>query len=909
MAMGGVGRLAARLRSACVCGCLGFLALSPAGALAADDGASAIAASQGTYMDAGGKPHPWSISAAHTLQWEGAAWIPTGLCFRPTSFATAPADPPADASAADAKTLDGLKAAGIDDLLLQMPSPAAGASAGASDAPQFSDVPSPAVQGLLDTLDKDGFRYGIDLHATLPGVSEGYSFGEAFAPGTETSPGLYTAPAPVGVSSALFVARDGAGAVIRMGLADLKDGSFEAAVPAAVSVYFVNIRHWGADQGVANLWDGFPECRDRVLTALHHLKPGAGLRFFVNPMDGPLAPTGRAAYFYPSSHHFRIEYEAWLRRKYGTIQVLCRRWGMPADALPDFETAARLIPNGSVRPDAVWDPEKDKVVSLAPASSSLWTDFEDFRMAAAQHDMNTLADSVRHNIADLPVLYRWQRFSQVYGSSLDLVGFDGLALNPSGVGDHAEREATFAYAQAADTTPSRWFMMYGGNEWTLGRLANLVDLGTKGFFLPATGPGMADEGTLDSIKALRLSIFGGGLPATPEVRRASVKPRVEAPVRSINYANYQPNILWFPWDLKVTNARRLSDGTWWLPTFRGGAPVPVGPDLESYAIADGKFLQIAVWSARGAQTVHLHLPLGTRVIWPLDLHLGHADREGIRAITLGGEPVVLEGIGVRDVFPVDAVEKSLSQADQLQKSLLIEQQNRQRLELNEVEAGHLKDAGLNFEAYVMINTPLDIEKRTLLPFIWIEGEKPVWNRFSGVARSSQCSGGEYLWLNNPDDPLLGKPYTASWDFTAAAPGVYDMWLGGTAPGQDWSSPIQWTLDNAPLEVQSHGPAGPAYGPSFHWAPLGEVNLSTGKHTLTATITGRRSQPDESYVFGIDAVAFSPGDILVRDYLKNNGMTPPPGMGKHPGRNGRRSGPPNPGPANPGEPDITLPNTQ
>ncbi|MDQ2732313.1 MAG: hypothetical protein M3Y56_11685, partial [Armatimonadota bacterium] len=446
---------------------MGLIGLAPA-AIAADDPEPAVPLSQGTYTDAAGKGHPWSVSAAHTLRWDGVAWIPTGLCFAPTAFAVAPTLSPADSQAADAKTLDGWKAAGIEDLLVGMPAPPAGAPGSASDAPQFSDMPAPAAQSLLDKLEGNGFHYGIDLRGVLRGASEGYSFGEPFTPAKETTVGLYSAPAPEGVSSALFVARDGAGAVIRMGSVDAKDGMLEASVPVASSVYFVNIRHWGADQGVANLWDGFPDGRDRVLTALHRLKLGTGLRFFLNPLDGPLAPTGRAAYFYPTSHHFRIEYEAWLRRRYATIANLCRRWGMSPDALPDFETAGRLVPDGSVRPDAVWDPEKDRVVSLAPASSSLWTDFEEYRMAAAQHDMNTLADSLRHNIADVPVLYRWQQFSQLYGSSLDLVSFDGLAANPTGVGEHAEREATYAYAQAADSTPARWFMMYGGTGWTLG---------------------------------------------------------------------------------------------------------------------------------------------------------------------------------------------------------------------------------------------------------------------------------------------------------------------------------------------------------------------------------------------------------------------------------------------------------
>lgn len=872
----------------------------------------------GSYVDAGGRAHPWSITAAHSIVWDRQPWVPVGVTFVPAAFNGKSASDTAAAKEllkSDVERLDALQAAGIHDVLITMPaesgtshrtgatpdtaSPTATDTTTAVISPgtapanqppvRFTDAPLPVLQALLDALDQRGFNYGIDLHGRLSGGAPGYAFGEPFVLAQRVGTGTFIATAPAGIDGALFVARDKAGAVVRMGSAAADHGAFVVAAPAsAASVYLVTQQPSADTAANSGLWDGFADLRDRILFGLRPLKPGPGFRFFLDPIDAPVALAGRAAYVYPVSHGFHTEYGVWLQRHYPDIQTLEKGWGIAPGALPDFAAAARLVPDAAGAPRAAWDPVRNSTISIA-AGTVFWGNFERFRSETARHDMDILASSLRHNIADVPVCYRWQRFSTIYAAPDSPVTYDGLAFSPRLATPRADGKAAYACAQVADVLLSRWFLVAGGTPaLTMDDLRSFVSLGAKGFFLTSPDAGTAvPSSTSLLIRYLRDSTLTapagaagaglgsgpGGTPAGAPVGRAArfAPGLADAFAPSATYAEFWPNIIWFPWSLQVASARRFRDGTWWLPSLRPGVEVPVGPDMEAYRIG-GTNGPVVLWSATGLRQERFHLPPGARVTWPPGVEMTRASH-GLRSLTLSDEPVVIDGVEAKDVFPEDIIDRVFAQTAQLKESILLSKENRQRLEIDESTAHRMKEKGQVYDAYLLLSFDLGMQRRLVLPYWWLEGEAADPQSFSGVARSPQCSGGAYLWLNNPDPPPSGKPYAATWTFQVLIPGTYEMWFGGTPPGQDWSSPVAWTLDGSPVAAQDRGPAGTTYPPIFHWARLADVTLATGKHTLTATVTGPRIEPDDSYALGIDAVAFSPTDALAKQYLSAAGKAP------------------------------------
>jgi len=112
---------------------------------------------KGVYLDSGGDAHDWYISDAQALVWDGTPYIPAGAAFAPSYFLSQ-----TDASwQADVGALQALKGKGITDLLIRPAAPA-------------SSVPSDAWQKLIDYLDQEGFRYGIDLADGPRGRATGF---------------------------------------------------------------------------------------------------------------------------------------------------------------------------------------------------------------------------------------------------------------------------------------------------------------------------------------------------------------------------------------------------------------------------------------------------------------------------------------------------------------------------------------------------------------------------------------------------------------------------------------------------------------------------------------------------------------------------------------------------------------
>lgn len=176
--------------------------------------------------------------------------------------------------------------------------------------------------------------------------------------------------------------------------------------------------------------------------------------------------------------------------------------------------------------------------------------------------------------------------------------------------------------------------------------------------------------------------------------------------------------------------------------------------------------------------------------------------------------------------------------------------------------------------------PVEKKITAILPqtnpnIIFVEGEDALSTNFNREPiLNYSCSGYRTLQLNEKADPPQGSSYFADYVFYADKDGTYELWYGGTPPGNknellpSYASPFKLTIDKLyesdiyreNMHVVSN------YAPAYYWNYVKDVDLSAGEHRLRIEVPYKRGY-DNKYFFYIDNF------FLVR---KENGKPVPAG---------------------------------
>ncbi len=143
--------------------------------------------------------------------------------------------------------------------------------------------------------------------------------------------------------------------------------------------------------------------------------------------------------------------------------------------------------------------------------------------------------------------------------------------------------------------------------------------------------------------------------------------------------------------------------------------------------------------------------------------------------------------------------------------------------------------------------------------IFVEGEDALSTNFNRQPiLNYSCSGYRTLQLNEKADPPEGSSYFADYVFYAEKDGTYELWYGGTPPGNknellpSYASPFKLTIDKLyesdiyreNMHVVSN------YAPAYYWNYVKDVDLSAGEHRLRIEVPFKRGY-DNKYFFYID----------------------------------------------------------
>ncbi len=815
--------------------------------------------STGDFTDRDGSLHSWKVNGAHTLIWDGKPYLPVGGVFYSRYICT---DQTETNWQADQKALELIKGKGITDLLLKAVGP-------------ITFTKPEAWQKLLDYLDANGFTYGIDFSDGPKAPLSGYVI----------EPTRYRYPDIVkdaklsfsipDVTSGMWLLCSAAnGAVLSSGGAMVSDDKVAVNVRAQsdqTGVLLLYPKKEFANAGIGDPWTGFDEYRDRLVKFVGEIAFGKGLRFFVDPLSSKMDFHGEMETLVPDSADFRIEYEAYIAKKYMSVGSINSAWALKNNDITSFQQAARLIPlwRGSKGVPALFDRANGRRYDVDSGMSKVWNDIISFRDSSAQNYMNAAGDILKRHAANVPVVYKAGSHHRVYANSLSRGGFDGLGIEAFGHGGGlVVNSAGPAYSLAEESARSMWLIVtdteddrmngddapgYPSSNSMLGDLDYLREIGAKGLFVRALQ--MLPEETGDAHSLLKAPEQIDWL--------ASFKTRFQ----SANRADYTPYVVYYPVQPVVgATVTRLGPGAWWIPSLRTGARVDFSDTVGAYYLAglDG----LCMWSRSGPVT--LTFPLLDRG----DPKVAYSqDPNGIMVVntkkktavlTLGASPVVITGLDPIQAFPVEFAEAAIKKLDGAIARAKASNSTSAPSDQSVKNAREVLKNGRSRVAFDIATTMSQELYKDIGIYAWIEGESAVSSNFDGVQSSLGASLGAYLALDTPSAPPMSN-YAAAYYFPATKEATHQIWIACTA-AELGTSPFSFSVDNGPWQSAVLTSGADTYADDFAWYMIGSVNLVRGTHLVQFRVDGPGG--GNTYRLGIDAVVFSPTEF------KPNGVKKP-----------------------------------
>lgn len=798
------------------------------------------AATSGTYTEANGAKHTWSVNEQHALMWDNAPYIPVGGKFTPRSLGN-----PAEANwQEDAKALAELKAKGIRDVLVWCEN-------------SLVETPFSALQRLISYLDANDFRYGLSfgsgITAPLSGIvvkPSSYRYDAR-----EDLTAQWTIP---NASSALFYLYDVTNAKLLVENISFAIAQSVLTVPIepplgagrTVAIVYPRKSFPAGKGSLPDLWGGFDSYRDSALAYLKQIKFGSGLRFFHDPLTRSLGLEGERDYLIPDSPSFRLEFEAWLTRQYPSVEELKTSWALLGADFKSYSQMAQLIPlwaNG--RGLAYYhDPMRRRAVPTDMSQSRWWNDFIQFRNESVLYYMNTMANVLKRNVANVPVVYTWTQQHPVFLNPDREGGYDGLSVAlPLGDATNLSRKLAPAYSAVEQAKRNLWSLVTETESASFNAAALQNDLsmarkaGSKGYFFGDFQPTKGEDWIRSADAIANLVSFQSGV--------STAQFATEAPP-TLTFPQFTPGLARYGLVAGTTNVL-------WLGKYVMGDNLDWWPSFMGYTLGRGEARsRYVIQSLRGTRKTHF------QVFNPKAVFAFHADgtpvpvkvvSKGTIEIVIDERPVIIVP-NSQQLFPIEVALDTVTQLKgllQYATDLKIVSGAQERAALDVATASIAQN---NYDrAFFEARRELDELVVRTSPYIWLEGESSQRHTFTETSFDVEASQGAYLNLSTTSPPSSKLPYGAVYTFDVMAEGRYNLWLAGSIPNKR-ISPITWYINAEPAQpIADPRPIGTRYkGQEMGWTLLGSVQLRKGlNQRLTIRVEGPAE--DKEYRFGIDAL--------------------------------------------------------
>lgn len=455
----------------------------------------------GTYSDRDGVAHRWFINRAGALIWDGEPYVPCGGMFISKFFLgfRMPATDQNEASYEDdRRRLAAMKDAGVKDLYI-------------NPCVNWADRPAWVWNRIADLCEEMGMRYGIQVTNELRPLNyydvtdEHYTVTvRGSEPAIlELSSGLLRSVNPA--NEVLFAAFDATddrllewGTAVVTATGSGVRAQANRTIPSAgpVNVHF--IPSYTYTGGAHDYWTDVNRAyRSRLDGFFSSLRPGAGLRCWIDPLDNEQSFQDSDGRLLPNSDAFRTMLAEHLKAKYRTTDALVNAWAI-SGPLEDagFALYSRLIPLGSPSPKAgvqhLVDRTTGRTYQVVSSRSSMLRDVRQFRDQSVGDLNSEVAQAIKKH-HDVPVVLKHEG-SELYTNTRGAGGFDGLGAEAYGTDrEHLRAVSRAVHEQAklcgrtmweltTETAPAQSRIGYSDPLGMFGDLICMIEVGSKGAY-------------------------------------------------------------------------------------------------------------------------------------------------------------------------------------------------------------------------------------------------------------------------------------------------------------------------------------------------------------------------------------------------------------------------------------------
>ncbi len=735
----------------------------------------------------------WSVNFNNTLIWDGRPYMPIGARVN-----------------GDTESIQAALSAGIKDLVIELPANGTGWTEAVS------------------LVEAAGARWFLAVSSAAPAA-----LGTIVEPGSyriETEGALHAKATIPGANEMLGVIADKRDASIRIsknfltpnGVLD-EDIDPGVEMPQVLLLYPV-VR----DLTMPDFWEGFDEHRDTLLRSFGDHKMGNGFRGVIDPL-GPLANfPSPSTMFVPRSMLFRLEFEAFLLEKYGSVTTCIKAWSIGAHDIKSWEHLARLVPLWSVSKgvESLWDPVAEKIYPSDRNRSSVWNDIREVTRSTAQRRFSRLVKSIEQS-AGVPVIQTWDGWNGPYDDPASGLAGVSCRLSPRTVSDVIESVCR----------PASTVLQAGVGQLLVASsiripvdapldyetaLTELKGVGVRAWFFSAN-----DANDLAKIAALSttLAVDGGD-------------------------AEWKPSALFYPEGARnPAIPARMFGATWTLPSPAAGNRLDFGSAISGYYYSGKTGDYTVLWAK--AEPIQTRLFLGD----PRSARVESLDGQNVRirirkdSIELEVTQVPLVITGIRDVpIPEIAYQETVLYLAALFGNfgdLVDPGGDQQFLFAQSTQAFKRNPIG----GYTALRRQFETLAVRAAPYMWIEAERAQQSSFGDVDSMPGASGGDCLVLNSR--MRSDKDFFASYKVRPRANGRYEFWVAAAMPDSAREH-LKLVVNEKPIVCKENPTE--FYGLGFKWYKFESVELK-GETNIRIELS-----PDALAKVAVDVIVASPGEF-------------------------------------------------
>lgn len=421
--------------------------------------------SSGIYTSADGGAARWWVDHQGVLLWNGEPFIPVGGMFCSSHVISWSGNDEQDAKhlEIDESSLRRFASNGVRDLYV--------------NNLDGGGAPVEAWQSIVDALERNGFRYGIQLNAFRgPGTLGAYvvraaANGPAVAADVQPD-GSFVLEIPsealreaASLKGALYVVLDKAtGAVVDVGEVRAPESkkivsklSGRTSVPSQAGFEIrAVIRVDFSSNPLPDMWSPLDATIARVDAILRHVKFGPGLRFIVDPIANEIGIVNALESAIPDSDAYRRSFSEWITRRHGTPAAVSAAWGIEP-AVSTIDEAASMVPAAESGGYLLLVHHGGASASRVPVSSTFWDDVLEHRSESFASRRDEVVEAAREAI-DVPVIHKHVGTAKRYAvNGSRSRGADGVGGEIYGTDPQARyRKCADAWSHTRSAARTQW---------------------------------------------------------------------------------------------------------------------------------------------------------------------------------------------------------------------------------------------------------------------------------------------------------------------------------------------------------------------------------------------------------------------------------------------------------------------